>query len=155
MAGRGFTRGLFKEYAEEYAGQCEQIYSIEEFHKVFLEELDLTEYRPAMKLVGSWTEWLRLKRDWVRFKEMVDDWKIEAKLKLHSDAFAKLQEVMLRDDATAAVAAKFILSEGYDKKAASRAKRVKSAVAETQAETKEDWARIAKALEECSPKEMN
>ena len=59
-------------------------YDLEEFHDVFIELEDPTEYKPALQLVGSWREWERLKREWPKLREHIADWNEELEIKLKS-----------------------------------------------------------------------
>jgi hypothetical protein len=74
--GRKPSKTLFKEFDED------GIYTLEEFHDVFVECEDITEYEAAIKLVGSWTEWERIKRDWPNFQSYITVWKEEINIRL-------------------------------------------------------------------------
>jgi len=93
--GRRPATALFKEWREDYKPEAkvlaytEGIYSVQEFHDVFLGLMDLTEYGPAIQLVGDWDEWNRLKRDSKRFRESVEAWKKEVQIKMGSIAIGK------------------------------------------------------------------
>lgn len=127
-------------------------YDIEEFHQAFLELEDMTEYEPAIKLVGSWKEWERLKRDSVTFNAYVTEWKAELTVKLASKAVKKINELVAGDDAKALQAAKWIAEEGWNKRTGkgrpSKAEREREAkeLAKAAAETKQEEDRILKVL---------
>lgn len=89
----------------------EPIYSLAEFHKVFLEEADLTEYKAAMRLVGDWVEWNRLKRGSSVFRQLVDAWKEEVKQKMLSDAQTRIVELMQNESPTVSLSAAKWLAE--------------------------------------------
>lgn len=127
-------------------------YSMEEFHKTFLEMEDMTEYSPAIALVGSWREWQRIKRDWPSFCNYIDDWKAELTVKLRSKALKKITTLAEGDDAKALQAAKFIADEGWDGKRgkgrptkAERTREARRLAAET-ADTVEEARRVEEAL---------
>lgn len=127
-------------------------YDIEEFHDVFLEMEDITEYEPAIKLVGSWREWERLKRDWPAFRGHIQEWKEELEVKFRSQASRKIIELSDGDDAKALQAAKWVAEGGYNRRQGagrpSKAEKNKEAkeIAMAAAETKKDEERILKVL---------
>ena len=127
-------------------------YDLKEFHKVFLKLEDMTEYRPALKLVGTWREWQRIKRDWPSFCNYLDDWKAELTVKLRSKALSKIQELVEGDDSKALQASKFIAEEGWEAKRGkgrpTKIERVRAAkeIAKEASETKEEADRIEEAL---------
>lgn len=118
-------------------------YSLDEFHDVFIEIGDFTEYKPALQLVGSWAEWCRMKRDWPAFAGKIDEWKSELEVKQRSDALAKIQSLTVGDDAKALAAAKYIADMHTTKRKAgapsktereAAAKEIAKAAGETAAE---------------------
>lgn len=113
LGGRKYSKQLFKQFN---TGDCVPIYDLDEFHQVFLEEADLTEYRAAIRLVGTWTEWQRIKRDWYDFPKMIEAWKDEVETKLRSQALDKLVDLMASArPETAASIAKFIAQSSWDR----------------------------------------
>ena len=116
-------------------------YDLEKFHKIFIQMEDPTEYKPAMKLVGSWVEWNRLKRDWPRFKVYVDEWKEELAIKITSDSIGRLMEVAKSGNYNSN---KWLAEETYSKrKQAGRPSRYEKEraakeIAEAAAETKKE-----------------
>lgn len=76
------TRGIFKEFGGDIL--------LDDWRKTFVETEDLTEYKGAMALVGDWKEWLRFKREWSSFQNIVDEWKEEIEVRLRSRAVAQL-----------------------------------------------------------------
>ena len=79
------TRKLFKEYNKE-ATQ-----SIKDWHKKFIELADPTEYKAAIELAGSWTEWERFKKEWPVFKNnILPKWIAEVEIKIRSDAILQV-----------------------------------------------------------------
>jgi hypothetical protein len=152
-SGRKASRGLFAEYADEYVGVCEQIYSMANFHKRFVEMMDLTEYKPAMELVGSWQEWNRLKRDFPEFRDNITLWKDEIEVKMRSQAIERLNTLMTsKNEQTAAGVCKFISTLGFnEKKGAGRPskeemRRQASELARITRETEDDAARVLEVI---------
>lgn len=80
--GRLLACGLFKETAKapKYVK-----WSVDDWKKVYLELSDVTEYLPAMALVGDWTVWSRIRNE-ERLKPYFDMWReeVETKLKMHA-----------------------------------------------------------------------
>ncbi len=140
--GRRHARALFVEWNDK-TDDVEPIYSLKEFHDTFLAMEDVTEYGPAMKLVGDWKEWGRLKRDCPSFQREIDSWKQELDIKLTSVAIQKVKELSYGDDPKALQAAKWIAENGWEKRGKGRpseqqkqreAKQLAEAAAETEAE---------------------
>ncbi len=112
-SGRKPSLTLFEEFND---GSIKPIYVMEEFHQCFLEERDLTEYRTAIKMVGNWKEWERLKRDATTFRNLIIDWKDELEILLRSEALKKITDVVVSGKEQASLsAAKFIAQYGYNK----------------------------------------
>jgi hypothetical protein len=117
--GRVSWKSMFVQHA--IPGGISPIYDLNVFHDVFLEERDVTEYKAALRLVGSWEKWCLIKRDWPAFVDTIERWKIELEQKLRSDAMQKL--LALLDDSnsqTQASVAKFIVQSQWDKKEVGR-----------------------------------
>ena len=55
-AGRKPILAQFEDYPEYHQDHIPVIWTLKEWHDVYVEEEDLTGYRAAMKLVGNWTE---------------------------------------------------------------------------------------------------
>ena len=125
-------------------------YDLEEFHDTFLEMEDPTEYKPALKLVGSWREWERIKRDWPTFRSHIKDWVEELDVKLKSKAVEQINKLAFESDNYQAN--KWLAEEGYNKRQGagrpSKAEKERAAkeLATSAAETKEDKARILKLV---------
>lgn len=140
--GRQKSKGLFED----------GVYDIDEFHRVFIEEADVTEYRPAMKLIGSWQEWERIKTQWPGFQDYIASWKEELETKLKADALAKILEFTKGDDQKALIASKFFATQDYkrelgkgrpSKKEITREAKV---LAQAAGETAEERKRIEEAM---------
>lgn len=149
MAGRQASLTLFEEYND---GSVTAIYVLEEFHQKFLEERDLTEYKPAIELVGSWKEWERLKRDSSKFKNFVSEWKDELEVLLRSEALKKITDIVVNGkDQASLSAAKFIAQHGYNKLPVGRPnqeqiKMEARELAQRNSETSDEAKRIEEAL---------
>lgn len=121
-------------------------YDIEEFHDTFLELEDPTEYKPALKLVGSWREWQRIKRDWKGFNGHIQDWKEELEVKLKSKAIEQINTLAYEERNYQA--SKWLAEEGYNKRAGagrpskSELARRDKEIADKAAVTKSDKARV-------------
>jgi hypothetical protein len=126
---------------------------LDEFHDVFVACEDLTEYDAAIKLLGSWPEWVQFKNNWSRFPLLIEEWKDEILIKLKSQAMKKIQALAASDDKQALQAAKFIVQEEH-KKLAGQGRPTKAAkdraakeIAKGAAETKEEEKRILRVME--------
>lgn len=124
-------------------------YKLEDFHDAYIECEDMTEYKPAMKMVGTWKEWCRLKRDWPTFNSYLAEWREELEIKLRSRAMEKLQGLVAEGNLQAA---KFFAEEGYNKKKGAgrpgKSERDQAAkeLAKAAAETAQDRERILKVI---------
>ena len=128
-------------------------YDLVEFHDVFVEEEDITEYKAAIILIGSWPEWERIKRDWPTFNQHLELWKQEITIRLKSKAIAKVNEIAQGDSPQATSAAKWIAEEGWNKRAGkgrpSKAERTREArvLAKAASDTEDESQRIFEVLE--------
>ena len=127
-------------------------YDQEEFRQTFLKCDDSTEYTAALKLVGSWQEWLRLKKDSVWFRAKVRQWLEELEMKQRSESIQAIRKLAKSDKASAFQANKWMAEKGYDKTTErgrpSKAELAKEAreLAREAGETKEEIARIEAAI---------
>jgi hypothetical protein len=114
IPGRQHSKALFKGYGED---DSRAIYDLDEFHDKFIELEDITEYKAAMQLVGSWKEWGRMKRDWPAFRGYINEWKEELETKFRSDACARVLALQNADSESVQLqAAKFLSSAEWDKR---------------------------------------
>lgn len=141
--GRIPSRGLFEDGT----------YDIEEFHAIFIKLGDMTEYKAAMQLCGSWKEWQRLKNDWKAFKTYIAEWKEELEVKLRSESVEKIIELAKGDDPKALQAAKFISEGGWNKRVGTAGRpskaetnRAAKELAQAASETKEEEDRILRVI---------
>lgn len=117
LGGRKPIKNLFIEFAETAEEKENAKYSFEEFHQIFLEEKDMTEYKAAIRCVGTWSEWLRFKEQWPLLRNSIEKWKDELEVKMQSDAMTKLLSlVTCKSDQTAANVCKFLVQSGYNKR---------------------------------------
>lgn len=126
-------------------------YDLEEFHRVFIELEDPTEYLPAIALIGDWTEWNRIKRDWKGFRRYLDLWHTELELKVKSRAIQQVKDLAAKENLQAS---KWIAEEGWRKdRSAGRPTKAETRsmakeLAQQAAETKKDKARVLKLVGE-------
>lgn len=127
-------------------------YDTEEFHQTFLECDDPTEYKPALILVGTWAEWLRLKKDSVWFRAKVRQWLEELEMKQRSESIQAIRKLAKSDKPSAFQANKWTAEKGYDKVTQrgrpSKAELTKEAreLAREAGETEDEAKRIEAAL---------
>ena len=143
-AGRRPASGLFEDGT----------YSLEEFHRVFIECEDPSEYQPALQLVGDWEEWCRLKKYCKDLREGIERWQIELEVKLRSKAIKKLCHFAKGGDNLAFQAAKLLFESGGTPKASkpngntkAQKRREEEVAQRTAAETEAEIKRIEKVLE--------
>ena len=145
------TTSLFKQFRDyRYSGVSP--YDLDDFHRVFIECEDPTEYAPALELVGSWQKWLSMKNDIPKFNNAVELWKDELETKLRSRAAKKLKALMEGNSKEAAMCARWFAEEGFNKRVgagrpdyASRSRRAKE-LARLAAETEDERERVLKLI---------
>lgn len=145
------SKSLFKEFNDGTV-DIEPIYSIKEFHKKFVSIGDLTEYKAAIELTGSWDQWNRIKTRWKSFALIIEEWKEEIRTKLMSEAQDKILEVMRAgSDGNKLAAAKWVAEQGWDKTQVKKSPAHKSKerfeLAQIAKIPDEDMNRIEKMLE--------
>lgn len=124
-------------------------YDLTQFHDTFIELGDPTEYKAAIKLVGTWQEWERIKRDWPMFQNHITLWKEELDVKLKSEAIERINKLAETEHYQAN---KWVAEEGYSKQSGAgrpskrEKKKAADALAQAAAETKEEKARILKMV---------
>ncbi len=127
-------------------------YDLEEFHQAFLKADDPTEYIPAIALVGSWQEWLRIKKESPWFRKQVRTWLEELEVKQRSEAVGAVLVLAKSNKPAAFHANKWIAERRYadvsnagrpSKKALAKEARE---IASEAAETKEEAKRIESAV---------
>lgn len=134
-------------------------YDLEHWHQTFLDFEDMTEYKPAIKLCGSWKEWNRLKRDWLGLAGYVTEWKEELEILLRSRACENIQNLLVSETASVRFqASKFLSEAGWEKRASGagrpdKASKTRAAkeLASNAAETKAEEERIERMLTKHEP----
>lgn len=92
--------------------------------KIYVAQLDPTEYRAAMALVGSWAHWKRLTEcPW--FKPYLEEWREEVSVILQSNAIIEMLAKSV--DPKNTLATKYIADRGWDKKIGAPSKKAKTA----------------------------
>lgn len=120
----------------EFATMSDAIFTLEEddllidnkhylwsLHKLFMKFEDLTEYKFAKNVIGSWKLWLRFKEN----KELVkhiESWKEELKTKIESESIDQLRDASL-EGSKGVTAAKWLAERGYDKQGSTKKPAVK------------------------------
>lgn len=86
--------------------------------RLFVEAGDITEYRFAMEVFGSWAHWLKLREcEWL--KPYLEAWRAELEVKLKFEAVERLRAVAADPGNKQAVSAAKWLAEGRYKETAS------------------------------------
>lgn len=117
---RMMTSGLFKE-TNPQPEKYDAPFTLEDWHEVFIECRDPSEYKPAMALVGDWEHWKYLRASPV-LKPIFDGWAEELDAVLKSEALEALQE--LAKSPSGSSAAKWLAEQQYKvKKAPGRPKK--------------------------------
>ncbi len=126
-----FTEGLFWENRHN-GNERNPIYTFkgEDIHtadgrvmysakKIYLECMDITEYKAAMALLGDWDHWKRLLNN-KQIRSFIDAWREELEVKLISQGLSTIVVASLEESNTGLSAAKFLAKrewkDGTDKK---------------------------------------
>ena len=118
--GRKMSIGLFKE-TNPQPETIDAPFSIHDWHTVYIECHDPSEYKPAMALVGDWEHWQFLRGN-STLKPIMDLWAEELDAMLKSEALEALQE--LSKGPSGSSAAKWLAEQQYKvKKAPGRPKK--------------------------------
>lgn len=155
--GRKPCLSQFKEFPEYHQEGIKVKWSIHDWHDRYVELEDLTGYKPALELVGSWKEWERMVNMSSQLSSLIDEWNEEIKIKIKSRAIEKVTSLIDREDSVGLSAAKWISEEGWDKRKAGRPTKAqieseKKKLAKEANETSEEFGRIMEALD--ASKEM-
>jgi hypothetical protein len=130
---RKMSIGLFKETSVQ-PEVIEPVFSLEDWHDVYIECRDPSEYKPAMALVGNWEHWLFIRNN-VTLKPIMDLWAEELDALLKSEALESLR--VLAAGPSGASAAKWLAEQQYkEKRAIGRPKREKEEVPLSQEEAR-------------------
>jgi hypothetical protein len=112
-SGKRVILQLFKEFARPDV-KYTPVYTLREWHDVFLECRDPSEYEPAMALIGDWEHWQEI-RNHALIKPHVDKWQEELAVKLKSEAIKQMKTHAKQPGGTAA--AKWLAEKGYAQEA--------------------------------------
>ena len=142
----------FKEFPDHHREDVEIVYSLDEWHDVYVNLEDLTGYEAAIELVGTWKEWQRMIRLAGRLQTYIDEWNEEIKIRIKSRAIKNVTALIDREDSVGLSAAKWVSEEGWDKRKAGRPsktsiKNEQKAMAQKANETEEDLKRVMDALQ--------
>ena len=117
--------GLFKE-TNPLPDKYEAPFTLDEWHDVYIECRDPSEYKPAMTLIGDWPHW-QLLRNNSTLKPIMDVWAEELDAVLKSEAIEALQN--LAKSPSGSAAAKWLAEHQYkEKKPIGRPKKEKEEV---------------------------
>lgn len=127
------------------------------FREWFLHYKDLTGQKVAMKFLGNYEHWQLMEDRCPWFREAVEQWRVELRAQLKSEAMERLQEIAdTASPATSLAATKALLEiiDDKPKKQVKRGRPSKSEVAsnlkqamKNSDDTDEDFERITKHLE--------
>lgn len=141
---RQLTIGLFKETVRADNTSRYAIFSLEDWRKVYLELEDVTEYKPAMALVGDWDHWCTIRNN-QNLKPYFDAWQKEVEAALRCKAVDLIKQHAESQGGTAA--AKWLAEEQYKNlKAREPKKPVGRPEKEEENTTAEDNKKIEKDL---------
>lgn len=116
-SGKRVILQLFKEFARPDV-KYTPVYTLREWHDVFLDCRDPSEYEPAMQLLGDWEHWQDV-RNHALLKPHVDKWQEELAVKLKSEAIKQIKQHAKQPGGTAA--AKWLADKGYAQEATKKA----------------------------------
>ena len=128
VMGRFRTQSLFIEYL---AGRdMVPVFNLTDFDtpetlsakRIYLSIADVTEYKAAQALLGSWDHWVRLSEaSW--FQPYISSWRDELELKIKSEAITNLRNFSREEGGKGANAARWLAEGKWDKKAGSKKKK--------------------------------
>jgi len=136
VMGRYRTQSLFLEYARE---KDTPVFNLSDFDtpttlsakKIYLDLADITEYKAAKTLLGSWDHWVRLSEaSW--FQPYISSWRDELELKIKSEAIENLRATSKEEGGKGANAARWLAEGKWEKKAAARKKKKELLLTETE-----------------------
>ena len=121
--GRYLLKALFVENIESLTEDYPGAYTLKEddnyeknvrsARKIYLEQEDVTEYKAAIALLGSWRHWKRLcECSW--FQSHLKEWREELEVIVRSKAIRNLQNQSTTDKGAAA--ARWLAEKGWDRK---------------------------------------
>ncbi len=108
--GKLCTTGLFEE-TKYPSVKMKSPFKLSDWHKVYMAHSDVTEYGPAMELLGNWGHWMALRKNQTLGK-IFDEWKLEVEIKIRSENVAVLMSHAKSPGGTAA--AKWLAEAGFN-----------------------------------------
>jgi hypothetical protein len=129
--GRALTTGLF-----------DGVFDKEEWHRLYVEAADPTEYDAAMVLIGNWEHWQVLRKS-KTLAELFDKWRMEVEVKLRSEAIKSM--VRHSKQMNGAAAAKWLAEAGFverDKRTKKGKEEEKQIGASVSSQVQEDAERL-------------
>lgn len=153
--GARLTKGLFFEMT--LADKSSVLYTLKNqdhrgypsLYRLYMEEMDPTEYRFAVRHLESWDHWKQLTAcTW--FKPHVEGWREELQLKLASEALTRIMLEASSERKESFAANKYLLEKGWAKSTGDRVGRPSKEAIKHQARQMvhentrlaEDWNRI-------------
>lgn len=136
IMGRYRTQSLFEEFTN--GRDIVPVFNLTDFDtttlsakKIYLDIADITEYKVARALLGSWDHWVRLtETSW--FQPYISSWRDELELKIKSEAIENLRATSREEGGKGANAARWLAEGKWEKKPATRKKREARLLAETE-----------------------
>lgn len=122
--GARLTKGLFFEMT--LADKSSVLYTLKSqdhrgfpsLYRLYMEEMDPTEYRFAVRHLESWDHWKQLTAcTW--FKPHVEGWREELSLKLASEALTRIMQEAQSERKESFAANKYLLEKGWTPKSSS------------------------------------
>lgn len=81
---------------------------LDDWRRRFVATMDPTEYKGAIELLGSWSDWVKFKANWPHFnKTILQQWHLEMEMSIRSRAMETLIKLATNEGNT--TAAKFIV----------------------------------------------
>jgi hypothetical protein len=118
--GTRLLSGLFQEITKGPRENCP--YSIKDYdnngkvslYRLYMEEMDPTEYRFANTHLADWQHWKNLcALEW--FQPYVERWREELELKLKAEALSRMIKESREDGREGVTATKYLLEKGWEK----------------------------------------
>lgn len=154
LDGRGCVRTTSLFYETNTIKTLEPIYTLRPYDfegllslkRLYLEEMDSTEYIFANKYMYDYKHWRKVKRN-KHIQKYIKDWEEELEVKIRAEAVMQLQKMSKDSGNLGLQAAKFVAQKGWDKAGKGRPSKEEVTAevrksARIQQETTEDWNRI-------------
>jgi len=116
--GRWLTKALFKDLASpDTIKRYPPKWTLDEFRNLYLSENDPTEYKFAIKILGSWDHWQKMTES-PSLSLYINKWREELEIKIKSDAIRDIVEFSKADKGFQA--AKWLADGEWNKRKAGR-----------------------------------